>query len=199
MKVQSTLVISKSKGPSKTLWDIRTSTLQICSIEEKTIRTTKFHKWQYHLSPLDRNIYWKYCGKGEQFLLFSTTFCNLVLDFCVRTRTRFSLRDKRLFEITEVEITRVDCITVCISFFQEIDFFICICIKTPSGVVCFGFDKDQNHRRGSLYIYMYFLWFAGRFLGVDGWSGRGYYPVCLGVRLLRTAMWWGGGQSSTHY
>ena len=36
-------------------------------------------------------------------------FYNLILDFCVITRTRFSLRDKRLFEITEVEITRVDC------------------------------------------------------------------------------------------
>ena len=36
-KVQSTLVISKSMGPSKTLGDIRTSTYQICSIEEKTI------------------------------------------------------------------------------------------------------------------------------------------------------------------
>ena len=46
----------------------------------------------------------------EQFLLFSTIFCNLILDFCVKTRTRFSLRDKQLFEITEVEITRVDCI-----------------------------------------------------------------------------------------
>ena len=28
----------------------------------------------------------------------------------VETETRFSLRDKRLFEISEVEITRVDCI-----------------------------------------------------------------------------------------
>ena len=46
----------------------------------------------------------------EQFLLFSTIFCNLILDFCVKTRSRFSLRDKRLFEIIEVEITRVDCI-----------------------------------------------------------------------------------------
>ena len=35
--IQSTLVISKSKGPSKTLRDIRTSTYQICSIEEKNI------------------------------------------------------------------------------------------------------------------------------------------------------------------
>ena len=33
--IQSTLVISKSKGLSKTLRDIRTSTYQICSIEEK--------------------------------------------------------------------------------------------------------------------------------------------------------------------
>ena len=37
LKLQSTLVISKSKGPSKTVRDIRTSTYQICSIEEKTI------------------------------------------------------------------------------------------------------------------------------------------------------------------
>ena len=35
--IQSTLVISKSKGPSKTVRGIRTSTYQICSIEEKTI------------------------------------------------------------------------------------------------------------------------------------------------------------------
>ena len=33
--IQSTLVISKSKGPSKIVRDIRTSTYQICSIEEK--------------------------------------------------------------------------------------------------------------------------------------------------------------------
>ena len=45
----------------------------------------------------------------EQFLLFSTIFYNLILDFCVVTRARFFLRDKLLFEITEVEITRVDC------------------------------------------------------------------------------------------
>ena len=44
----------------------------------------------------------------EQFLLLSTLFCYLILDFCVKIRIRFSLRDKRLFEITEVEITKVD-------------------------------------------------------------------------------------------
>ena len=44
LNVQSTLVISKSKGPSETLRDIRTSTYQMCSIEENTNGTTKFFK-----------------------------------------------------------------------------------------------------------------------------------------------------------
>ena len=48
--------------------------------------------------------------KEEQFLLLSTIFCYLMLDFYVKTRIRFSLRFKRLFKIIEVEITRVDCI-----------------------------------------------------------------------------------------
>ena len=43
-KIQSTLVISKLKGSSETLRDIRTSTYQISRIEENTNRTTKFHK-----------------------------------------------------------------------------------------------------------------------------------------------------------
>ena len=51
----------------------------------------------------------KYCGKREKFLLLSTIFCYLMLDFYVKTRIRISLRDKRLFEITEIEIMRVDC------------------------------------------------------------------------------------------
>ena len=45
----------------------------------------------------------------EQFLPLSTIFYYLMLDFDVKTGIRFSLRDKRFFEITEVEITRVDC------------------------------------------------------------------------------------------
>ena len=48
----------------------------------------------------------------EQFLLLSTIFCYLMLDFYVKIRIRFSLRDKRLLKITEVEITRVDCILI---------------------------------------------------------------------------------------
>ena len=42
--IQSTLVISKSKGLSEILRDIRTLTYQICRIEEKINRTTTFHK-----------------------------------------------------------------------------------------------------------------------------------------------------------
>ena len=112
-KIQSTPVISKSKGPSETVRHIRTSTYQICRrIEENTNQTTKSHKWTCNLISLVRNICWKYCGKGEKLLLFSTIFCYLKLEFFVITRIRFSLRDKRYFEITEVEITitRVDCI-----------------------------------------------------------------------------------------
>ena len=37
-------------------------------------------------------------------------FFYLLLDFHVKAGTRFSLRDKRLFEISEVEITRVNCL-----------------------------------------------------------------------------------------
>ena len=50
----------------------------------------------------------------EQFLPLSTIFYYLMLDFYFKTGIRFSLRDKRLFEITEVEITRVTCIRICI-------------------------------------------------------------------------------------
>ena len=57
-------------------------------------------------------ILWKMgeIAPEEQFLPLSTIFCYLKLDFYVKTGIRFSLRDKRLFEITEVEITRIDCI-----------------------------------------------------------------------------------------
>ena len=48
----------------------------------------------------------------EQFLLLSIIFCYLMLDFFVKSGMRFSLQDKQLFKITEVKITRVDCINV---------------------------------------------------------------------------------------
>ena len=45
LELQSTLVISNSKGLSEILRDIRTSTYQICRIGEKLIRLTIFNKY----------------------------------------------------------------------------------------------------------------------------------------------------------
>ena len=69
LSIQSSLVISNSKGLSKILWDIRTSTYQICRLEEKINRTTALNKCIIGLSKLE--ICWKYCGKEEKLLLRS--------------------------------------------------------------------------------------------------------------------------------
>ena len=84
--VQSTLVISNPKGLSKILRDIRTSTYQICRLEEKINRTTAFNKcrcnWTLEVRHMLK-ILWKRgeIAPLEQFLLFSTIFCYLLLDF----------------------------------------------------------------------------------------------------------------------
>ena len=59
----------------------------------------------YVIGLLKLEIYSKYCGKEEKLLIF---FC-LSLDDHVLAETRFSLRDKWLFEISECEISRVNC------------------------------------------------------------------------------------------
>ena len=69
--LQSTLVISNSKGLSKILRDIRTSTYQICRLEEKINRTTAFNKCRCNWTLEVRYICWKYCGKEEKLLLWS--------------------------------------------------------------------------------------------------------------------------------
>ena len=56
LQIQSTLVISNSKRLSEILRDIRTSTYQICRIEEKIIRTTTFYKWLCNLTLEFRDI-----------------------------------------------------------------------------------------------------------------------------------------------
>ena len=76
-----------------------------------------FHKWTFNLAPKVKNILkilWKRgeIAPSEQFHLFSTIFCYLFLNFHVKTGSRFSLRDKRLFEISVVEITGVACILI---------------------------------------------------------------------------------------
>ena len=110
--IQSTLVISRFKGLSEILRDICTSTYQNCKVEIN--RRTTFHKyeifltWICNLTPEDRDILKILWNRGEiapyeQFFLFSTIFCYLLLDIPVKTRTRLSLRDKRLFEKTSVD------------------------------------------------------------------------------------------------
>ena len=84
--IQSTLVVSNSKGLSEILRDIRTSTYQNCRIEENTNRTTTFNKcicnWTLEIRDILK-ILWKRgeIAHLEQFLLFSTIFCYLLLDF----------------------------------------------------------------------------------------------------------------------
>ena len=108
-KIQSTLVISNSKGLIEMLRDIRTLTYQICRIEEKIIRTTTFDNicdWTLEVRDILK-ILWK---RGE--IAISPLFHNifyLLLDFHIYAGTIFSLRDKWLFEINQVEITRVNC------------------------------------------------------------------------------------------
>ena len=65
--ILSTLVISNSKGLSEILRDIRTSTYQICRIEEKLIRLTTFNKYMCNLTLEVRDtLYIKnIAGKGE--------------------------------------------------------------------------------------------------------------------------------------
>ena len=54
--VQSTLVLSKSKGLSEILRDIRPSTYQICRIGEKVNATARFHMRICYLTFECRNI-----------------------------------------------------------------------------------------------------------------------------------------------
>ena len=55
--IESTLVISNSKGHSEILRDIRSSTHQICRVEEKLIRLTTFNKYMCNWRLEARDIY----------------------------------------------------------------------------------------------------------------------------------------------
>ena len=97
LHIQSTLVSSNSKGLSETLRDIRTSTYQICGNVKNNKSNSIFNKWICNLTPEIRDILkilWKRgeIAPQEQFLLFSTIFCYLLLDVPMKTGTRFSPR-----------------------------------------------------------------------------------------------------------
>ena len=86
----------------------------------------------------------------EQFLLLSTIFCYLMLDFYVKTGVRFSLRDKRLFEITEVEITRVDCIYD-FEILLSVLFMLCYCYLSPKLFIQ-SFNQFNKHCNYPVYL-----------------------------------------------
>ena len=90
--------------------------IRFAELRKKINRTATFHKWIFILTPEVRYIF-KILGKRGEILVFFTIFCYLLLGFQVKTGTRFSLRDKHLFEISEVRITRIDCIIYCVSTF----------------------------------------------------------------------------------
>ena len=69
--------------------------IRVAEVKKTINRTITFNKWVCKLTP-ELQTYWKYCGKEEQFLLFSTILCYIFLDFYVKTGTRISLRDKRV-------------------------------------------------------------------------------------------------------
>ena len=82
VKVQSTFVISNSKGLSEIFRDIRTSTYQICRIEEKIIRTTTFSKYICNWTLVVRDILkilWKR-GEIASFFLPVVRFSRLGRD-----------------------------------------------------------------------------------------------------------------------
>ena len=95
--IQSTLVISNSKGLSEILRDVHTSTYQICRIEEKIIRTTTFNKYMCNWTLEVRDILkilWKRgeIAPWEQFLLFSTIFLLVVRFSCLGRDQIFTSR-----------------------------------------------------------------------------------------------------------
>ena len=110
-QIQSTLIISNSKGLYEILRGIRTSTYQICRIDEKLIRLTTFNKYMCNWTLEVRDILKILWKRGEIAPLFHNIFLH-VLRFSCLEGTRFSLRDKRLFEISEFEIAWVNCISI---------------------------------------------------------------------------------------
>ena len=58
------------------------------------------------------------CSLGAIAPLFHNILSHVVR-FPFKTGTRFSLRDKRLFETSEVDITRVDCISIYLLCFRK--------------------------------------------------------------------------------
>ena len=81
--VQSTLIISNSKGLSEILRDIRTSTYQICRLQEKMNQTATFNKCTRicNLTPEVRDILKILWKRGEIAPYFSS-FPQYFVTYC---------------------------------------------------------------------------------------------------------------------
>ena len=75
IKIQPTLVISKSKGLSKILRHIRFAELRKNQIEQQHLTNV------YVFGLLKLEVFLKYCGNGEKLLPISPLFYNILLPF----------------------------------------------------------------------------------------------------------------------
>ena len=82
MYLQSTLVISNSKGLYVILRDIRTSTYEICRVEEKITRTTTFNKYMCNWTLEVRDIL-KILWKRGISSLFHNIFLPVIRFSCL--------------------------------------------------------------------------------------------------------------------
>ena len=93
--IQSTLVISNSKGLSEILRDIRTPTYQIFRIEETLIRLTTFNKYMCNLTSEVRDILKILRKRGEirsNFSSFPQYFLPVVKFSCLGRDQIFTSR-----------------------------------------------------------------------------------------------------------
>ena len=91
-QIQSTLVISNSKGLSEILRDIRTSTYQTCRIEEKRIRLTTFNKYMCNWTLEVRDILKILWKRGENPPLFHNIYLHAFRFSCLGMDQIFTSR-----------------------------------------------------------------------------------------------------------
>ena len=89
LNLYSRLSLSRSLRDSLKYFEISVPRhIRFAELRKKINQTTTFHKRVCNLTPVKVEISLKYCGKEEklQFLLFSTIFCYLLLNFHVENR-----------------------------------------------------------------------------------------------------------------
>ena len=139
----SRLSLSRSRRDPLKHFEISVLRYIRCAVLRKYQSNKQISQRNMNLTPLVRNICRKYCGKErqEQFLLLAIISCYLMLDIYVKTGIRFSLREKRLREITEFEITRVDYVS---------KFYKATSANEQNNLVVYG--KRQKQQKSVLYI-----------------------------------------------